>query len=840
MSFGVELRKGCRKGLAVGTKLTIVVGTVSADTQPNLESHAAWPAALVDAVLGGTPEESRSRGRAAISCILEAVAEHCDAFGAALWRQRTSDPEQIAIMGSWFRKTHDWLILKEMSLARTCSGRAITNGDDTANDLKNAGQYGGDHPFLIKHRILRAQSVRVELPEQWIGSLTVYRRESETKFGPSDLSRLQAVAGMVPGLFRAALHQAELTLRREIGEIIREHEEDDNLNRKQREASRKKTIGACCEAVQRAFSSLEVSVFLGNLEEENDPKIFSCFYTNDGPHKECSEHTDYKFDSEGYSPLVLASAEAIHVRDTTDEKEAASFWVKYPNSRPHKRKGVREEVRKLLLDHLPDRREPFPPLSLIVSRIEYHGLVLGFIRCWVAMSHGPKSYQDEDAKLLAQIAQPLARMIFDWRTADHRRRAMRRAPGTPQSRRDIPRRIRNEANEEHRFFVEALAEIDLVVPDASICTISLKVPDKLELEIIACSGNLTDEEWKEALRQHYPIATGDDTNSLASQVYLTGEEISTTPDHPNYRKLFDGVREIIVVPISTGESDRIGVLELRNRSERGFPPFALSFAESFSRILGLRYAWFLAQRKQIERESEFNRAFSDASHQMKGPLAAAWRRLDQLLAANPGAVRTTELYSIRAMLRRTEFASKLVRLFGDIAAGRKVQIAGRPIPPAEIVAMIGSLCLDAETIAHPSREIRVEFDHDSIYKHAPPDLRADKELLGQAIWNLLDNGVKYSTAKTTVRVFGGRTQTRRFFLAVTNRGATILPHEVALCKQRHWRKPEVIPYVGEGNGLGLYIVDEIMRAHGGSLDIIPTRRADGVTEVRLSFDTNLS
>jgi signal transduction histidine kinase len=809
--------------------------TVSANTPLNLSDDVTWPAALVDAVLGGTAEESRSHGRAAIPRILEIVAQRCRAFGAALWRRRTSDPNQIAIMGSWFRGTEDWLILKEMTLEETCSGRAVLQGHETENNLPRNGRHR-DHPFLVKHRLHCAQSVKVDLPGQWVGSLTVYRQEGEPDFGDDDLVRLQAVARMVPGLFRAALHQAELTLRREIGEIIRKHDDDDNATGKEREEARKATIRECCNAIQRGFSSLEVSVYLGDFETDGDPQSFICFYTNEGPHSELAKVKEYRTDSKGYSALVLTGADAIHVRDTTDEKEEAEFERAFPTFRRHTPQGIRKSVQRKLLDYLPDRKPPLPPLSLIVSRIEYHEVILGLIRCWVTMKHGPKSYEDEDAQLLGLISQSMARMIFDWRTADHRRRAMKGAVGKSRSRPDSFGRMRSE---EHRFFVEALAEIDAVVPDASISSVSLRRPDAEELEIVACSGNLTDDEWNEALRQRYPVGTGDEGRSLASQVYLSGEEIIAKADTPRYRKLFDGVRQIIVVPLSTGESDRLGVLELRNRSARDFPQFALSFAESFGRILGLRYAWFLAQRKQIERESEFNRAFSDASHQIKGPLAAAWKRLDQLLTDNPSVIRAGELHAIRGMLRRTEFASKLVRLFGDIAAGRKLQIAGRPISPAELVGMIGSLCTDAQTIAHPSREIRVEFEHDSIYKHAPPNLRADKELLSQAMWNLLDNGVKYSSVKTVVQVYGGRTQTGRFYLAVTNRGATILPHEVALSKQRHWRKPEVIPYVGEGNGLGLYIVDEIMRAHGAALDILPTRRTDGITEVRLSFDPKL-
>jgi len=39
---------------------------------------------------------------------------------------------------------------------------------------------------------------------------------------------------------------------------------------------------------------------------------------------------------------------------------------------------------------------------------------------------------------------------------------------------------------------------------------------------------------------------------------------------------------------------------------------------------------------------------------------------------------------------------------------------------------------------------------------------------------------------------------------------------------------------GEGSGIGLWIADEIMKAHGGILDIIPTT-PERITRIRLMF-----
>jgi signal transduction histidine kinase len=71
------------------------------------------------------------------------------------------------------------------------------------------------------------------------------------------------------------------------------------------------------------------------------------------------------------------------------------------------------------------------------------------------------------------------------------------------------------------------------------------------------------------------------------------------------------------------------------------------------------------------------------------------------------------------------------------------------------------------------------------------------------------------------------------FIAVANEGFEVKPDEVPKLKQRGYRADNAVSATGEGSGIGLWIVDEIMRAHGGGLAIMPTR--NGITEIRLMF-----
>ena len=111
--------------------------------------------------------------------------------------------------------------------------------------------------------------------------------------------------------------------------------------------------------------------------------------------------------------------------------------------------------------------------------------------------------------------------------------------------------------------------------------------------------------------------------------------------------------------------------------------------------------------------------------------------------------------------------------------------------------------------------------------------RIDYDLLEQALNNVLDNAGKYSYDNTTVRIVASRTG-KDLCISVINTGIKIEQREIESCKMRGWQSDAARSVKGEGRGIGLWVVDHIMRAQGGTLVIRPTG-ANGETEVRLEF-----
>ena len=133
-----------------------------------------------------------------------------------------------------------------------------------------------------------------------------------------------------------------------------------------------------------------------------------------------------------------------------------------------------------------------------------------------------------------------------------------------------------------------------------------------------------------------------------------------------------------------------------------------------------------------------------------------------------------------------------------------------------------------------SRNIGFTVARETFTKLVFRGFTVDFDLLEQMVSNLLDNAAKYGFKNTTVTIRAGLTRGERVYLSITNRGLLFGSGETEKCKQRGYRSTQARLTATEGQGIGLWLVDQIMRAHGGEL-LIESPNAEGDTEVRLAF-----
>ena len=95
-------------------------------------------------------------------------------------------------------------------------------------------------------------------------------------------------------------------------------------------------------------------------------------------------------------------------------------------------------------------------------------------------------------------------------------------------------------------------------------------------------------------------------------------------------------------------------------------------------------------------------------------------------------------------------------------------------------------------------------------------MRADKDLIQQVIYNLIDNAVKFTPEKGTITVFA-ENNGEVTKVSIRNSGPGISEEEIARIFERFYKVDKSRSYDTKGVGLGLYIVKTIINMHDGEI-----------------------
>jgi len=222
-----------------------------------------------------------------------------------------------------------------------------------------------------------------------------------------------------------------------------------------------------------------------------------------------------------------------------------------------------------------------------------------------------------------------------------------------------------------------------------------------------------------------------------------------------------------------------------------------------------------AVMRGVSRELEAARLQSDfvaaVSHEFRTPLTSL-RQLAELLSS--GRVgsdeRRAKYYGI--MERESGRLHRLVEGlldFGRMEAGA-VEFRQERLTPSDLVRDVVS---DFEAEVGESG-YHVELTEDE----TTPSVRVDREALGRAVWNLLDNAVKYSPEATTVRV-GVSRDAEGVAIAVSDEGVGIPAAERDSVFEKFVRGTSSDGRGTKGTGIGLAMVRHIVEAHGGEVRV---------------------
>ncbi|HET6150560.1 MAG TPA: hybrid sensor histidine kinase/response regulator [Polyangia bacterium] len=285
-------------------------------------------------------------------------------------------------------------------------------------------------------------------------------------------------------------------------------------------------------------------------------------------------------------------------------------------------------------------------------------------------------------------------------------------------------------------------------------------------------------------------------------------------------------REVPIIFVTAGAQDQ-------GRSFQGYEAGAVDFLFKplEPRILAHKVEVFLRlfrQRRQLRAQVDELRANAEERERLVGELSESLRLAEMFSAVlghdlrNPLSVVTTSAELLirrsadevvrRSAARIAANGQRMGRMIDQLLDMARARVAGGiplSLGEADLLALCRKVVADHE-ISYPARGLQL---------HHQGNARGvwDEDRLFQVLSNLLGNALQHGKNDAPVSIVLDATGFSQVVLSVHNQGS--IPPEILPYLFDPFRGRPKRPHPSRGLGLGLYIVHQIVEAHGGRVDV---------------------
>jgi PAS domain S-box-containing protein len=388
----------------------------------------------------------------------------------------------------------------------------------------------------------------------------------------------------------------------------------------------------------------------------------------------------------------------------------------------------------------------------------------------------------------------------------------------------------------HRDSLQARAHAERLYRFAHAAASADKLEDVLEAALDAIEGTLgTDraavllfddagamrfrawrrlsDDYRRAVDGHSPWLP----DAAAPQPVLV-EDVDSDPAMQPYRFALDAehIRSLAFIPLFT-RGALLGKFMIYYRTPHRYTKPELELAATIANHLASVAARFAALG-DLERAVHYSELFAGVlAHDLRNPLGAIMTAAQLVLMRQEGeGERTTKPISriVAASQRMSRMIDQLLD-FTRARVGGGIEIQARDTNLAELCSqVIGEL-----ELVFTERQIACSVTGDQ-------DGTWDPDRVQQIVSNLVANAGQHGTQGTPVTVRLDGSDPARATLEVHNCGAippALLPTLFDPFRGTRYRRDQ-----SRGLGLGLFIVKELVRAHGGTVDV-RSSEVDGTT-----------
>ncbi len=289
----------------------------------------------------------------------------------------------------------------------------------------------------------------------------------------------------------------------------------------------------------------------------------------------------------------------------------------------------------------------------------------------------------------------------------------------------------------------------------------------------------------------------------------------------------------LALPIARSGGERpygflVAGLSARRALDDDYRAFLSLVADNIAAAIGSARA-FEEEQARAEALAEIDRVktafFSNVSHEFRTPLTLMLGPADDALADAEHPLSGAQRERVELLRRNGLRLQKLVNTlldFARIEAGR----ARASFVPADLAALTRDLVSTFES-AMSSAGLGLAVDLPSL----PEPVYVDPALWEKVVLNLLSNALKFTfrgEVRVALRWLGDRVE-----FSVADTGTGIPAHELPRVFERFYRVEGARGRSHEGSGIGLALVQDLVKLHGGAVTIASTLGKGSAVTVRL-------
>jgi PAS domain S-box-containing protein len=388
---------------------------------------------------------------------------------------------------------------------------------------------------------------------------------------------------------------------------------------------------------------------------------------------------------------------------------------------------------------------------------------------------------------------------------------------------------RQEAARAQALLLEAgtvLAQsLDMETTLRNIASLAVaEVSDYCMVDLLGEDGQLhrqevlaRDPERRELVRKAMAYSPRLGSSSPVARVFETGlaevsdigpEFLDAAARNAEHRAVLEalGARSVLILPLKA-RGRTLGVMNLASREPgRMARPTVRMVAQG----LADRAAIAIDTARLYQEARDAVRVREDVvaivSHDLRNPLNAISLSASSLIKREGLDARTA-----KAATRIYSAADRAHRLIRDLLDFTQARVGGIPVNPRPVV--LGELArqvVEEIQSAYPERELTLRLT-------AEGAVEGDPDRLAQVMANLLGNAVQHSPAETPVGVTV-REQEDTVLFEVHNQGVPIPADQLPGLFEPFHRGREARAGAGRSLGLGLFISQRIVVAHGGRIE----------------------